>query len=158
MTIRFAFPLHGGRRSGYDWKPRPPPKPVRTETALNRGPYRAHLKKRIPLSVSWRASKTPAPMELPRPPRSSSHRRTSITDCGPPPPCARRTVEDEGFEMFGAGGTHVINDPSPILVGNVCLALDPGGSVHLSGQSSSYAYDDLGENVIGLATIYERSP
>jgi hypothetical protein len=64
---------------------------------------------------------------------------------------------DAGFEMFNTGGTHVLNDPSPILEGNVCL----GAYTQIAPYTyvvnhPSYLYDDAGVQVIGIVAIYEK--
>ena len=66
-------------------------------------------------------------------------------------------VEDAGLEMFGMGGVHVLNDPSPILEGNVCLgAWTQTAPLTYVVNHPAYIYDDKGEEVIGVAAIYEK--
>lgn len=66
-------------------------------------------------------------------------------------------VEDGGFEQFGMGGTHLLNDPAPILEGNVCLGTwTQTGPLTYVVNHPSYIYDEKGEEVIGLVNIYSK--
>ena len=65
---------------------------------------------------------------------------------------------EAGFEQFGMGGAHVLNDPSPILKGNVCLgAWAPAAAPNtFLLNHTAYAYNDMGEEVVGIVHIYSR--
>lgn len=66
-------------------------------------------------------------------------------------------AEDGGFEQFNMGGTHLLNDPSPILAGNVCLgAWTQTAPLTYVVNHPSYIYDDKGEEVIGMVSIYAK--
>ena len=66
-------------------------------------------------------------------------------------------VEEAGFEQFGMGGVHVLNDPAPILEGNVCLgAWTQTAPLTYLVNHPAYVFDAKGEQVIGIAHIYSK--
>ncbi len=123
--------------------------------ALNRSLYVKIAKRRIPLDafLSGTGPARPAEPGDANPPVEPSINGLwstgALNDDG--------SVEDIGFELFGAGGTHVLNDPSPILEGNVCLgAYTQVAPYTYLINHPSYTYDDKGEQVTGMANIYEK--
>ena len=66
-------------------------------------------------------------------------------------------VVDEGFDLWHADGTEVLNDATPTLSGNVCLGTwTKTGALTYSLVHPSWIYDDAGVHVIGIVTIREK--
>ena len=162
MTTRFAFPTFMAAAILVSTGSAPTAEACqKTETALTRNQYRAHLKKRIPLSVFMAGVKHGQPNDgastaaAADPAATTEVPITGLWTTAALLPDG--TVEDQGFEMFSFGGTHAINDPSPILAGNVCLgAWTQVAPYTYLINHPAYIYDDPGQNVVGMAKIYEK--
>lgn len=126
------------------------------QTILTRNQFRAQSKKRIPLSRLMSAMKAHTPPvaasasgQVPEPSINGLWSTGELM--------SDDTVVDTGFEMFSMGGTHVLNDPSPILEGNICLGVWTQVAPYTYVVNHpAYIYDDQGVNVTGTVSIYEK--